>query len=160
MPETTTGNTVLTESTTMLTSNERRSCVASRGAHVASARNRLARPRASVLAVVWMLPGIWCAAHTLAHLIESEHHDLHLPSPASASIPAMSRNHDHGHAHPKAFPVLSTEGAKKFDSPRLLTRAVEVECPKATLDSHEDTPSRLAARRAAAVSGPRAPPIS
>jgi hypothetical protein len=144
----------------MLTSNERRSCVASRGAHVASARNRLARPRASVLAVVWMLPGIWCAAHTLAHLIESEHHDLHLASPASASIPAMSCNHDHGHEHPETLPVLSMEGTKKIDSPRLLTGVAEIGFPKATLQSREDTPSRLAARRAAAVSGPRAPPIS
>jgi hypothetical protein len=144
----------------MLTSNERRSRTASRGAQVGSARNRLARSHVSVLAVVWMLPGIWCAAHTLAHLIEPEHHDLHLASPASASIPAMSCNHDHGHAHPEAFPVLSTEGTKKFDSPTLLTGVVEIECPKATLHSHEGAPSRLAARRVAAVSGPRAPPIS
>ena len=151
---------MLTESTTMLTSNERRSCVASRGAHVASARNRLARPRASVLAAVLMLPGIWCAAHTLAHLIESEHHDLHLASPASASIPAMSCNHDHGHVHPEVLTVLSTEGAKKFDSPRLLTGVVEIGCPKATLRSHDDTPFKLAARFAAEISGPRAPPIS
>jgi hypothetical protein len=144
----------------MLTSNERRSCMASRGARAASARNRLARLRASLLATLWMVPGIWCAAHTLSHLIESEHHDLHLALPASAGIPAISCNHDHGHLHPEALPVLSTEGTKKFDGPRLLTEFVEVERPKATLRSHEDTPFRYAARRAVAVSGPRAPPIS
>ena len=144
----------------MLTGIARRSRTASRRLHVASARNRLARLRATLLAALWMVPGIWCAAHTLSHLIESEHHDLHLALPASAGIPAISCNHDHGHSHPEVLPVLSTEGTKKFDSPRLLTGVVEVECPKATLHSHEDTSSRLAARRAAAVSGPRAPPIS
>ena len=151
---------VFTESTTMLTNNARRSCAASRRAHLASDRNRLARLRARLLVVVWVLPGIWCAAHTLAHLIESEHHDLHLGAPASAGTPAMSCDHDHAHVHPEALPVLSTESVKKFDTPRLLTGIVEIECSKAILHPHEDTHSRHAARRAAAVAGPRAPPIS
>jgi hypothetical protein len=144
----------------MLTSIARRSRTASRRLQVASARNRFARLRASLLAALWMVPAIWCATHTLSHLIESEHHDVHLALPESAGSSAISCNHDHGHSHPEVLTVLSTEGMKKFDSPRLLTGVVEVECPKATLYSHEDTSSRLAARRAAAVSGPRAPPIS
>jgi hypothetical protein len=144
----------------MLTSIARRSRTASRRLHVASARNRFARLRASLLAALWMVPAIWCAAHTLSHLIESEHHDLHLALPESTGTPAISCNHDHQHSHPEVLPVLSTEGTKKFDGPRLLTEFVEVERPKATLRSHEDTPFRYAARRAVAVSGPRAPPIS
>jgi hypothetical protein len=144
----------------MLTSIARRSRAAFRRLQVASARNRLPRLRASLFAALWMLPGIWCAAHTLAHLIEPEHHDLHLALPADAGIPAMSCDHDHGHSHPEASPMLSKEGAKKFDTLRLLTGVVEVECPKATLRSREDTPSSLVARQIAAVSGPRAPPIS
>jgi hypothetical protein len=160
MPETTAGNVAIAESKIMLTSIARRSRTASRRLHVASAWNRLARLRASMLAALWMVPGIWCAAHTLSHLIEPEHHDSHVALPASAGILAISCNHDHGHFHPEALPVLSMEGTKKIDSPRLLTGVVEIECPKATLHSHEGAPSRLAARRAAAVSGPRAPPIS
>jgi len=107
-----------------------------------------------------MVSGIWCAAHTLAHLIESEHHELHLGAPASAGIPAVSCDHDHAHSHPEASPVLSTEGAKKFGTPRLLTETFELEGSKVTLHSHEDTALGNTARRAAAVSGPRAPPIS
>jgi hypothetical protein len=107
-----------------------------------------------------MLPGVWCAAHVLAHVVESGHHEFHLAVSPSAGIPAMSCDHDHSHSHPEVSPVLSMEGAKKFDTPRLLSGVVEVECSNATLLSQADTALGYAARRAAAVSGPRAPPIS
>ncbi len=112
-----------TESTTRLTSDVRRSCMGSPRADASSSWKRRARLRAALLTVVWILPGVWCAVHVLAHWIESGHHELHLTVSASADIPAMSCDHDHAHSHPEASPVLSTEGAKKFDTPRLLTGA-------------------------------------
>jgi hypothetical protein len=150
----------VTVATTMLTSDAQRSCLATRRAHGASSRNRRDRLRAALLAVAWMLPGVWCAAHVLAHVVESDHHEFHLAVSASAGIPAMSCDHDHSHSHPEVSPVLSIEGAKKFDTPRLLSGVVEVECSNPTLLSQADTALGYAARRAAAVSGPRAPPIS
>ena len=97
---------------------------------------------------------------TLAHEIESGHHELDLALSAGSGIPATSCDHDHAHSHPEAPPGLSGEGAKKVDAPALLTAAVEIDGSKATLHSYEDTALGHAARRAAAVSGPRAPPIS
>jgi hypothetical protein len=107
-----------------------------------------------------MLPGVWCVAHALAHEVESGHHELDLALSASSGIPAMSCDHDHAHSHPEAQPGLRAEGAKKLDAPALLTAAVEIEGSKATLRLHQDTVLGHAARRAVAVSGPRAPPIS
>ncbi len=149
-----------TGSTTMRTSDARRSCVASRRGYAGCARNRRTRHCAALLAVVWMLPGVWCVAHALAHEIESGHHELVLALSASSAIPAISCDHDHTHSHPEAPPGLSGEGAKKLDAPALLAAAVEIEGSKATLHSHEDTALGHASRGAAAVSGPRAPPIS
>ncbi len=149
-----------TGSTTMRTSDARRSCVAPRRAYAAPALNRRARHCGALLAVVWMLPGVWWVAHALAHEIESGHHEFDLALSTGSGIPAMSCDHDHAHSHPEAPPVLSREGVKKLDAPALLTAAVEIEGSKATLHSHEDTALEHAARRAAAVSGPRAPPIS
>jgi hypothetical protein len=149
-----------TESTTMLTSDIRQSCMDSPRAHAPSSRNRRARIRAALLTFVWVLPGVWCAAHVLAHWIESGHHELHLVVSASADIPAMSCDHDHGHSHPESSPALSTEGAKKFDTSSLLSGVVEIEHSNATLHSREDTALGHPARHAAVDSGPRAPPIS
>ena len=149
-----------TGSTTMRTSDARRSCVASRRAYAASARNRCTRHCAVLLAMVWMLPGVWWVAHVLAHEIESSHHELDLALSASFGIPAISCDHDHAHSHPEAPPVLSGEGVKKLDAPALLTAVVETEGSRATLHSHEDTALGHASRGAAAVLGPRAPPIS
>ena len=147
-----------TGSTTMRTSDARRSFVAPRRAYAASARNRRIRHRAMLLAMVWMLPGVWWVAHVLAHEIESSHHELDLALSASFGIPAISC--DHAHSHPEAPPVLSGEGVKKLDAPALLTAVVETEGSRATLHSHEDTALGHASRGAAAVLGPRAPPIS
>jgi hypothetical protein len=156
----TVGNMVFNESTTTLASDAGRSCMGSGRAHAASGLNRRARVRVALLAVIWMLPGVWCAAHALTHVIELVHREFHLAVSASAGIPAMSCDHDHAHSHPEASPVLSTEGTKNFHTPRLLTGAFELEGSKVILHSHEDTALRNAARRAVAVSGPRAPPIS
>jgi hypothetical protein len=156
----TTEHLVFNESTTTLANDAGRSSMGSGRAYAASARNHRVRLRAALLAVVWMLPGVWCAAHALAHAIESDHHEFHLAVSASAGIPAMSCDHGHAHFHPEASPVISTEGAKKFDNPRLLTGVFELEGSKVTLRSHEDAALGNATRRTAAVSGPRAPPIS
>ena len=120
------------------------------------------RHRAALLAVAWMLPGAWCVAHVLAHEIESSHHELDLALSASFGIPAMSYDHDHDHAHshPEAPPVLSRAEVKKLDAPAQLTAVAEIEGSRATLHSHEDTVLGHASRGAAAVLGPRAPPIS
>ncbi len=147
-----------TGSTTMRTSDARRSCVAPRRAYAVSARNRWIRHRAALHAVVWMLPGIWWVAHVLAHESESSHHEFDLALSASFGIPAISC--DHAHSHPEAPPVLSGEGVKKLDAPALLTAAVETEGSSATLHLHEDTALEDASRGAAAILGPRAPPIS
>ena len=149
-----------TGSMTMRTSDARRSCVAPRLPYAASTRSRRTRHRAALLAVAWMLPGIWCVAHVLAHEIESSHHEFDLAVSASFGLPAMSCDHDHGHSHPEAPPVLSGERVKKIDAPALVTAAVEVAASRATLHSHEGTALGHASRGAAAALGPRAPPIS
>ena len=149
-----------TGSKTIRTGDARRSCVARRRPCAASNRNRRTRHRAALLAVAWMLPGVWCVAHVLAHEIESSHHELELALSASFGLPAMSCDHDHAHSHPEAPPVLSGERVKKLDAPALVTAAVEIEGSRATLHSHEDTALGHASRGAAAVLGPRAPPIS
>jgi hypothetical protein len=118
------------------------------------------RHRAALLAVAWMLPGVWWVAHVLAHEIESSHHELDLALSASFRIPVMSCDHDHAHSHPEAPPVLSREAVKKLDAPAPIIAAVEIEGSRATLHSHEDTALGHASRGAAAVLGPRAPPIS
>ena len=129
-------------------------------AHAASNRNRRTRHRAALLTVAWMLPGVWWVAHVLAHEIESSHHELDLELSASFGLPAMSCDHDHAHSHPEAPPVLRGEGVKKLDALALVTAAVEIEGSRATLHLHEDTALGNASRGAAAVLGPRAPPIS
>jgi len=149
-----------TGSTTMRTSDARRSCVAPRRPYVASNRNRCTRHRAALLAVAWMLPGVWCVAHVLAHEIESSHHELDLALSASFGLPAMSCDHDHAHSHPEASPVLSGERVKKLDVLAMATAAVEIEGSSATLRVHEDTARGHASHSDAAVLGPRAPPIS
>ncbi len=151
---------VFTEPTTVRTSDARRLRVASRRADAAPARNHRSRLRAALLTAVWMLPGVWCAAHALAHATEASHHERGLAVSTTADIPARSCDHDHAHSHPNASPVLSMEGTKKLDASMLLAAAVEIEDPKATLLSHEDTVLRRAAQLAAALSRPRAPPIS
>ena len=106
-----------------------------------------------------MLPVVWCAAHALGHQIESSHQsDIALS--ASAGVPGTSCDHDHGHSHPEAPPVLFSEGAKKLGEPALFAVAAEFEGPEVTLLSHEDSAIGHAARQVAAVSGPRAPPVS
>ena len=108
-----------------------------------------------------MLPSVWCAAHALAHEIDSGHHEIDFAAlSASAGNRTTSCDHDHAHSHPEAPPVLSTEGAKKLDASVLLTATVEIEGSKATPQTHEGTSLGYAARRAAAASRPRAPPIS
>ncbi len=149
-----------TGSTTMRTSDARRSCVALRRPYAASNRNRCTRHRAALLAVAWMLPGVWCVAHVLAHEIESSHHELDLALSASFGLPAMSCDHDHAHSHPEAPPVLSGERVKKLDVLAMATAAVEIEGSRATLHVFEDTARGHASRSDAAVLGPPAPPIS
>ena len=149
-----------TGSTTMRTSDARRSPVAPCRPSAASTRNRCTRHRAALLAVAWMLPGVWWVAHILAHEIESSHHELDLALSARSRVLAMSCDHDHAHSHPETPPVLSGKGVKKLDAPALLTAAVEIEGSRATLHLHEDTALGHASRGASAVLGPRAPPIS
>ncbi len=118
------------------------------------------RHRVALLTVAWMLPSVWCVAHVLAHEIESSHHELDLALSASFGLPAMSCDHDHAHSHPEAPPVLSGERVKKLDVLARAKAAVEIEGSKATPHSREATALGHAARRAAVISGPRAPPIS
>ncbi len=147
------------ESTEIRTSDAGRSCAAVRRARAASVRNRRKPLRAALLALVWMLPAVWCAAHALGHQIESSpQSDIALS--ASAGVPVTSCDHDHAHSHPEAPLVLSAEGAKKLGEPVLFAAAVEFEGPDATLYSHEDSALGHASRQVAEVSEPRAPPIS
>jgi hypothetical protein len=121
---------------------------------------RRSRLRAVLLVAVWVLPAVWCAAHAVGHELESGHHEAHVVVSASVSLPSVSCNHDHAHSHPEASAVLSTEEAKKLDATMLLTAAFEIKASEASLHSHGDAALGYAARRAAAVSEPRAPPIS
>ena len=131
------------------------------GCEIASAAGRRrVRLRVAFLVIVWSLPGVWCAGHLLTHESESDHHALHAEMSSSRQITEVSCDHEHVHSHPEAPLVLATEGAKKLDASMLLTAVLETEGSKATLRAHEGAALRQAARRAATVSGPRAPPTS
>lgn len=125
-----------------------------------SGEHGIPRRRAALLAIVWVLPGLGCAEHALAHTLDSAHYELHAALPTGDRITGMSGDHDHRHSHPESPPVVSTEGVKKLDAPVLLAAAVEPGPSRADPQSHGDGAIAHAAQRAAAVSGPRAPPIS
>jgi len=129
-------------------------------AHSSSPCRRPSRLRAALLAAVWMLPGISCAGHFLAHELESERHEFHAAAPAGDRLTGVSGDHNHGHSHPEFQPVISTEGAKKLDTSVLLSASVEPGSSMTTPQCPDDTPAGSATRGAAAGSGPRAPPIS
>ena len=116
--------------------------------------------RAVLLLIVWVLPGLWCAGHLLAHALEHEDHGPTLAIAAGDGIATVSHRHDHGHTHPETTPVVSTGGTKELASPALLAAAIELEASTATLQWRRDSVLRNPARRAAAASGPRAPPIA
>ena len=122
---------------------------------------RESRIRAALLSIVWILPGVWCAGHLLAHELESEHHEPEATAYAGDRITGISGDHDHGHAHPESAPVVSTERAKERDSSVLLLAAAgEPDASKAMLQTRNDPAVAHAVRSAAMVSRPRAPPIS
>ena len=84
--------------------------------------------RAAFLAVVWSLPGVFCASHLLAHELEHEHHhepEVSAVASADHRITGMSSDHDHSHSHPESRPAISTDGAKKLANPAPLTAAVD-----------------------------------
>ena len=129
------------------------------GCEIASAAGRRrVRLRVAFLAIVWSLPGVWCAGHLLAHAPESEHHALHAGISSSRRIAEVSC--DHEHSHPESPPAVSAEGTKKLDASMLLTTAVELDHSTARLKWHGRTAGEHASQRFAAGSGPRAPPTS
>jgi hypothetical protein len=142
------------------TMGERRPRATSRRSIASSACRRPARRWAAFLSIVWALPGVWCIGHLVAHELESEPHGLHAALDAGDHVAEISCNHDHKHHHPKAPPVVSTDGVKKLDTPSLLNAAVEAIPSRATLQWQSHAPAGQTARYAAMVSGPRAPPIS
>ena len=146
--------------TTKATSESRRSRgMRDRGLASSAFRGR-ARLRAAFLAAVWILPGIWCAAHLIAHDLESEHRELHAAMSAGDPVTGMSCDHAHGHSHPESPPVLSADGAKKLDTFALLTPTAKLGSSRATLQWHHHVVVSRSARRAAVMSGPRAPPLA
>jgi len=125
-----------------------------------AAGRRRVRLRVAFLAIVWSLPGVWCAGHFLTHESESEHHALHAGMSSSRQIAEVSCDHDREHSHPESPPAVSVEGTKKLDASVLLTTAVEFDHSNARLQWHESTACEHTSQRFAAASGPRAPPIS
>ena len=123
-------------------------------------RHRSARLRATLLALVWVLPGFWCTGHFLAHELDSEHHELHASIPAGDGFTRVSDDHDHGHPHPESEPAVSPEAAKKLEVPALLVAAVSFDPTTMISRLLHDTVAGSAARHALAVPRPRAPPIS
>lgn len=116
--------------------------------------------RAGLLLIVWVLPGLLCAAHLLAHALESEDPGSNLAIFAGDRIAGMSERHDHGHTHPEASPVVSTGSTKELATPTLLAEAIELEAATSTLQWQRNSVFGNTARHAVAASGPRAPPIA
>jgi hypothetical protein len=116
--------------------------------------------RAALLLIIWVLPGLWCAAHLLAHAFESEDPGSNLAISAGDRIAGMSQHHDHGHTHPEFSPVVFTGGTKELATPTLLAAAIELEPSTSTLQRQPDSVLGHTARHAVAASGPRAPPIA
>ena len=116
--------------------------------------------RAAFLAVVWSLPGVWCAVHLLAHELEHEHHEVRAVASAGHRITGMSNDHDHRHSHPESRPAISTDGAKKLDAPAFLTATVDLDFSSANVMWRYRQADGHTGRSAVAAFGPRAPPIS
>ena len=116
--------------------------------------------RAAFLAVVWSLPGVWCAVHLLAHELEHEHHEVRPAAYAGHHVTGMSNNHDHSHSHPVSRPAISTDGAKKLSNPALLTAAIDFDSSSTNVKWYYRRADWHTVGCALAAFGPRAPPIS
>ncbi len=133
-------------------------------------RSTSARVRALALAAVWILPGVWCTSHALAHELNAGaiahdaelggHHER-MTSLADECLTGVSEDHHHGHDHPETAPALAPDGSKKIDAPTPVAAITASACSRAG--------PRSAGRSAAvgtqtyllgAAFGPRAPPIS
>lgn len=121
---------------------------------------RRARPSAALLAVVWILPGVWCTAQIVDHQLESDHPEEHLVMSSGSRICGMSHDHGHRHSHPDSSPVVSTEGAKKVNASALAGSAVAQDPSVASFRWHILSHLGSLAQRDQFASGPRAPPIS
>jgi hypothetical protein len=123
---------------------------------------RRVRIRATLLAIVWILPGVWCLAHIVdhAHELEPAHSDEHLAKSSEDRICGLAHDYGHWHSHPDSSPVISAEGAKKLDESALPCPAAVLDLAGATFRGHLFSATGLLTQRAELAAGPRAPPIS
>jgi hypothetical protein len=109
------------------------------------------------------LPGLWCAGHAIAHELEPAHHEIRETSSAGdrlTGLAGLTEGHHHDHEHLDLPAVVSTDGAKKHDTPALLPVACNLDSSRASLQYDGLAGLDHTPRLASADSSPRAPPIS
>ena len=121
---------------------------------------RGARLRAALLAVVWILPGVWCTAHIVDHELDSDHSEAHWAMSLDDRICDPPHDHGHWHSHLESSAVVSSEGAKKLDASALPSCTNEFDAVGATFRWHILSAAGPLTQRDGFASGPRAPPIS
>jgi hypothetical protein len=121
-------------------------------------RLRSAGFRSAILVGVWALSGVWSVGHAVAHEIERAH-GHHLTT-AEIPVVAMAAAHGHGHSHPEPLPLVATGKAPELDALALRTTPTpEFGCVELLGRRCVGSEPVSAIQRAAAASGPRAPPL-
>ena len=131
-----------------------------RSLQVGPACPRRPRLRAALLAIVWILPSVWCAAQVVDHEFESDHPEERLVMSSGDRICGMSHDHGHWHSHPESSPVVSSEGAKKLDASALPSPVAVQGLSGATSRWNSLSALGPLVQAEEFASAPRAPPIS
>ena len=118
------------------------------------------RLRALLLVLVWTLPGVWCVGHLVAHQLESGHPEAHAEFVTGDRGIELSDHHAHGHAHPESPSAVPSERVPDVNASVLLMAGADVDSSRPALRLSWDAAAGHAGRSMAAVSGPRAPPVS
>lgn len=120
-------------------------------------RARRVRRIALLLATVWVLPTLLCAAETLPHAID---HDSHEVVSLDERVSANAVEDDHGHRHRELDPLVSPERTKEFKTPVVAQEISALPSAEPITTPHAEPATGLAVGFCLAVAGPRAPPLS
>ena len=127
------------------------------GGGASSSWSRLARVRAAVFVLIWILPGVSCAAqsivdgleHGLAHVHEQE---------VGNRISKATVDHQHGHDHPEPQPAILKANTPAVDGVALFSEVSEVRDPEVKLRIFEKAVLARSSVRFVVGASPRAPP--
>ena len=126
---------------------------------VASALPARTRRVAALLAIVWTLPALLCASHTLTHALDHDPHEF-VAVDEQLTSRTNEVDHHHEHGHPESDPLVTPERTKELDAPLLESASPRVPPTHASPQWRAKSEPGHAVGLALAVSGPRAPPIS